>query len=257
MMDRKGFTLIELLVVIAIIALLMSILVPSLREAKELAIRAICGSNLRQVGAGLHMYAGDWNQWLPWSFGTSGVDLAASGGQTARLGLLYIDTDDPFFSLPYHCEPAGYISNRDVLDCPGKRYDIGSYAHPYWRKRLAGYSYSVPRSVGQSANYFCFREDGTAYVTRHKTVSEWTHLPYTRVNTAGVACWRENGPNPPNAPHRDKGVMALYRSGAVLFVERPDEGWGTYSWLPDIPVNEVGTMYDSVPVWQILHHKAP
>jgi len=45
----KGFTLIELLVVISIIALLLSILMPSLNKAKEASRRVVCGSNERQI----------------------------------------------------------------------------------------------------------------------------------------------------------------------------------------------------------------
>ena len=46
---RKAFTLIELLVVIAIIALLLSIMVPSLRNAKEMAKRIYCMHNLKSM----------------------------------------------------------------------------------------------------------------------------------------------------------------------------------------------------------------
>ena len=55
----RGFTLIELLVVIAIISLLVSILLPSLNRAKELAKGVICASNMRNCGLATLLYTED------------------------------------------------------------------------------------------------------------------------------------------------------------------------------------------------------
>jgi prepilin-type N-terminal cleavage/methylation domain-containing protein/prepilin-type processing-associated H-X9-DG protein len=64
--NRRGFTLVELLVVIGIIALLIAILLPALRRAKDQANRTACMSNIRQLTIGFMLYASDNKDWCPW-----------------------------------------------------------------------------------------------------------------------------------------------------------------------------------------------
>jgi prepilin-type N-terminal cleavage/methylation domain-containing protein len=81
MKRTKGFTLVELLVVVAIIALLVSILLPSLGRARELAKRAICGANLNGMNKGLLLYATEENDSMPF---LPGIDQS-SADHTADL----------------------------------------------------------------------------------------------------------------------------------------------------------------------------
>ncbi|MEM7807424.1 MAG: prepilin-type N-terminal cleavage/methylation domain-containing protein [Planctomycetota bacterium] len=59
--SSKGFTLVELLVVVAIIALLVSVLLPTLKGAREAARGVTCLSNQRQIGLALLAYASDFD----------------------------------------------------------------------------------------------------------------------------------------------------------------------------------------------------
>ncbi len=65
--SRCGFTLVELLVVIAIVALLIALLIPSLRRARTLALQLECGSNQRQIALAAAGFAEDHDGWLPFN----------------------------------------------------------------------------------------------------------------------------------------------------------------------------------------------
>jgi len=99
---KRAFTLIELLVVVAIIALLAAILFPAFERAREMARRAACESNLKQIGLGIAQYVADNDEIMV------GVGNANNVNGS------------------WKCWIAPYINNHDVFYCPD-----GGYKSPY------------------------------------------------------------------------------------------------------------------------------
>ena len=138
--ETPGFTLIELLVVIAIISLLVSILIPSLKRAKELTRRVICGSNLHQMGVALMTYAADHRGEFP------------EGGRNGSA---------PYFSDFYgrgwkNSLYPKYIQVPELCYCPSAGYGPEPYYH-FWEP--AGDPNSAVIAYSYTPNQQTVRED--------------------------------------------------------------------------------------------------
>ena len=101
-----GFTLIELLVVIAIIALLVSILLPSLKKAKELARRSMCAMNLKNLGQACLFYREDFDV-MPGTGIKYGPTYYGWNYVLPKLGYLDVQQGQPFDSRLIIC-PSGH-----------------------------------------------------------------------------------------------------------------------------------------------------
>ena len=118
------FTLIELLVVIAIIAILMTMLLPAMRGARDMAKRIACASNMKNLSLNAAMYLGDYNNfWFPY---------ALSDGVHPNYFWYSADSEPPNYSIPSFnsaylkimWKPVDY-SRGTILNCPSKGISQG------------------------------------------------------------------------------------------------------------------------------------
>jgi prepilin-type N-terminal cleavage/methylation domain-containing protein/prepilin-type processing-associated H-X9-DG protein len=126
-----GFTLLELLVVIAVIAILASLILPTLARTKQAADSIACKNNVRQIALGLVMYTSDFGYFPP----------AASAA-----GVLWVDAIEPYTKSKWPIEgldrEGTAATRRNVYICPGYSRIPGAYTKGSAPSTLCG-SYAL------------------------------------------------------------------------------------------------------------------
>ncbi|EKD26599.1 MAG: hypothetical protein ACD_79C01103G0002 [uncultured bacterium] len=115
---KSGFTLIELLVVLAIIAILMSIIIPKIGDARAKAQRVSCASNMRNIVRAMQMYEEDFNASCVYDEDNNranGVGNANTVDETTKeiFGRLYYNKTDPKTG-----DPKMGLTTLKIYNCP-------------------------------------------------------------------------------------------------------------------------------------------
>jgi len=133
---RQGFTLIELLVVIAIIAILVSLLLPAVQQAREAARRSQCKNNMRQIGLAVHNFESSYSR-LPHSGqcnSTGNSTTQYMTESTATLMLPYIDQANVYNRMEHDIDGHAKYHNDGTgvnihPDAKGAAYNDPDYAN--------------------------------------------------------------------------------------------------------------------------------
>jgi len=158
--DRaRGYSLLELLTVIAIIAVLAAILFPVIGRAKEAARKAVCMSNLHQVGLAIRLYCDDFDGRMPWA---SSWNYAIN--VTFGFPPVFPDGNEPDDwrqgELGYLLRP--YVPDQGILFCPElpafKDIGYGTLVPP--RESGTGWTFGLGTNQVPSSYYYNYMTSG-------------------------------------------------------------------------------------------------
>jgi prepilin-type N-terminal cleavage/methylation domain-containing protein/prepilin-type processing-associated H-X9-DG protein len=144
-----AFTLIELLVVIAIIAILVSILLPALSQAKERAQAILCLNNTRQLTLGWQLYADDFEGRLPYNLGMAGSSFRTPLNWVNNVMSWGLDSDNTNTATLTEASLGPFVSQATAIyRCPSDHVISAAQSAAGWDGRIR--SYSMNAMVGDA-----------------------------------------------------------------------------------------------------------
>jgi prepilin-type N-terminal cleavage/methylation domain-containing protein/prepilin-type processing-associated H-X9-DG protein len=156
---KRAFSLVELIVVIAMIAVLIAMLLPAIKRARQSAQIATCANNLREIGHALQMYLNE-NQyvtfWRGENLDTDGMDWYAYGGR--ETGNLNLDQGN-YFNRIIPRPLNHYVRNKlEIFHCPNDDAAPWTYDVTYTIYRADSQYEWVGNSYNFNANGYPLRE---------------------------------------------------------------------------------------------------
>ena len=226
--NRRAFTLIELLVVIAIIAILISLLLPAVQQAREAARRTQCRNNLKQVGVALHNYLDVYTR-LPPSFCiTAGTTLSGNNGSWSIHGriLPYLEQGNVYSQvrLDLSWDSAGNIATKVPLlkvatfQCPSdpsaNQVRVDAAGLPLTQPQTYGFNFGTWQvwnpATGQGGDGAFFPNSGLTTAA----FTDGTSNTLAAAEVKAFTSYYRNTPDPGSTPPGSTAVVAGYASGA-------------------------------------------